>query len=97
VIRSQVDRELDHDSDHLPISTVLDMTVQHLQETTKRSWKRMNKTTYLKALKQTLPPLRRPTTKTALDNYVRDVVAAISVGLDKAVPQTRASAQAREG
>jgi exonuclease III len=27
VIRSQVDRDLDHDSDHLPISTVIDMRV----------------------------------------------------------------------
>jgi exonuclease III len=96
VIRSQVDRELDHDSDHLPISTVLDMTVQHLQNTAKRNWKRMNEATYLKILKQTLPPLRRPMTKTALDNYVREVVIAVSAGLDKAVPQIRASSQARE-
>jgi endonuclease/exonuclease/phosphatase family metal-dependent hydrolase len=28
VIRSQVDRDLDHDSDHLPISTVINLGVQ---------------------------------------------------------------------
>jgi hypothetical protein len=97
VIRSQVDRDLDHDSDHLPISTVLDMTVQHLRETTKRNWKRMNEKTYLEALKETLPPLRRPTTKLALDNYVRDVITAIKTASEKAIPQVCISARAREG
>jgi hypothetical protein len=40
---------------------------------------------YLKALKQTLPLLYRLTTKTALNNYIYNVVAAIKVGLDKVV------------
>ncbi|KAL6152343.1 hypothetical protein ACJQWK_05935 [Exserohilum turcicum] len=97
MIRSEVDRDLDHDSDHLPISTVLNMTVQSMQETTKRNWKRMNEKTYLEDLKATLPPLRRPTTKLALDNYVRDVTTAIKTAAEKATPQVCISARAREG
>jgi Endonuclease-reverse transcriptase len=42
VIRSEVDRDLDHDSDHLPISTVLDITIQQLERTTKRKWKQLD-------------------------------------------------------
>ncbi|KAI0572273.1 hypothetical protein TUN199_10521 [Pyrenophora tritici-repentis] len=97
MIRSEVDRDLNHDSDHLPISTVLDMTVQSMQETTKRNWKRMNEKTYLEALKATLPPLRRAATKLALDDYVRDVTTAIKTASEKATPQIRISARVREG
>jgi hypothetical protein len=68
-----------------------------MQETTKRNWKRMNEKTYLEDLKATLPPLRRPTTKLALDNYVRDVTTAIKTASETATPQIRISAWAREG
>ena len=70
VVRSQVDRDLDHDSDHLPISTVIDMRIQQLDATPKRDWKRLDEAVYNKALKQALPLLRRPANKTALDTYV---------------------------
>lgn len=77
VVRSQVDRDLDHDSDHLPISTVIDMRIQQLDATPKRDWKRLDEAIYNKALKQALPPLRRPANKTALDTYVQEIVGAI--------------------
>lgn len=32
VTKSEVDRDLDHDSDHLPISTTLDLTVQRIEK-----------------------------------------------------------------
>ena len=32
VIKSEVDRDMDHDSDHLPISTMLDFAVQRLEK-----------------------------------------------------------------
>jgi hypothetical protein len=50
VISSEVDRDLDHDSDHLPISTVLDLTVRRLEKTSKRNYKRMNEKAYIKEL-----------------------------------------------
>jgi hypothetical protein len=36
VVRSQVDRDLDHDSNRLPISTVIDMRIQQLDATLRR-------------------------------------------------------------
>jgi hypothetical protein len=97
VVRSQVDRDLDHDSDHLPISIVLDMTIQHLEETSKMSWKRIDEKAYLETLKQVLPPLCRPATKAALDRYVQQVIEALKTAIDKAVPRTGFSPRAREG
>ena len=37
VIRSEVDREMDHDSDYLPISTVLDLSVRHQKDKARRN------------------------------------------------------------
>jgi len=97
VVRSQVDRDLDHDSDHLPISTVIDMRIQQLDATPKRDWKRLDEAVYNKALKQALPPLRRPANKTALDTYVQEIVGAIREAIDKAIPYSRPSDRIREG
>lgn len=51
IIRSQVDRDLDHDSDHLPISTVIDIRIQQFDVTPRREWKRLEEKTYHKTLK----------------------------------------------
>ncbi|KAF3031130.1 hypothetical protein E8E12_001309, partial [Didymella heteroderae] len=87
---------LDHDSDHLPISTVIDIRVQQLEKPPKRDWRRLDEGTYHKALKQALPPLRRPANKTALDTYVQEVVKAIQKAPDQAIPYTRPSNRIRE-
>jgi hypothetical protein len=97
VIRSQVDRNLDHDSDHLPISTTIDMRTQQLNATPRRDWKRSDEKTYYKTLKRALPPLRRPATKTALDAYVQEIVEAVQGAIDKAVPYARPSDHVRQG
>jgi exonuclease III len=97
VIRSQVDRDLDHDSDHLPISTVIDMRVQQLETSLKQDWKRLDERIYHKALRKALLPLQRPANKTALDMYVQEVVKAIQKAIDQALPHTRPSDRMREG
>ena len=56
LVKSEVDRGLDHDSDHLPISTVLDLTVQQLERTTKKDWRKLNEKAYRRAFKNTLLP-----------------------------------------
>jgi ribonuclease HI/exonuclease III len=97
IIKSEVNRNLDHDSDHLPISTALDLTVQRLEEKPRKAWKRLDEKAYMKALKRSLPPLRRPLTKTALDTYTSEVAAAIQDAISKAVPETFPSCYSREG
>jgi hypothetical protein len=96
VIRSQVDRDLDHDSDHLPISTV-DMRIQQLDVTPRRDWKRLDEKTYYKTLKRALPSLRRPATKTALDAYVQEIVDAIQGAIDKAICVRAEARRRKEG
>ena len=86
VISSDVSRDLDHNSDHLPISTVLDMTVHRESQISWRNHKRLKLKVYIRSLKDQLPPLRRPATKRALDNYVHEIVKAIKQAIDDATP-----------
>lgn len=97
LIKSTVDRELDHDSDHFPITTILDLSVKHKDEEPKRNWKKLDNKKLCEALRQTLPQQQRPRTKTALDRYTRDLVEAINDAIEKVLPKTRPSTKAREG
>jgi endonuclease/exonuclease/phosphatase family metal-dependent hydrolase len=42
VIRSEVDREMGHESDHLPISTLLDLRVLQYERKPRRNWKNLD-------------------------------------------------------
>lgn len=97
VTRSEVDRELDHDSDHLPISISLDLSVMLSENKPRRNWKKLNEKEFCEALKQTLPRLKRPRTKSALDAYTKEIIDAINKATAKVLPLTRPSPKAKEG
>lgn len=97
LIKSTVDRELDHDSDNFPITTMLDMSIKHKNVEPKRNWKKLDEKKLCEALRQTLPQPQRPRTKTALDRCTKDLVKAIDEAIEKVLPKTRRSPKAREG
>jgi hypothetical protein len=97
VIESEVDRNLDHDLDQLPISTTLDVAVQHLEKRPRKTWNRVDERLYEKTLRRSLPPLRKPLTETALDAYTNEVTSAIQKAISKAVPDTFPSSHTRAG
>jgi hypothetical protein len=57
IIKSKVDRYLDYNSNHLPISTALNLTVQRLKEKPQKAWKRLDTKAYIKTLRWSLPLL----------------------------------------
>jgi hypothetical protein len=67
LIKSAVDKNLDHDSDYFLISTMLDLSAKRQDKEPKRNWKRLDNKKLCEALRQTLPQRQRPRTKTALD------------------------------
>jgi exonuclease III len=97
LVKCTVDRELDHDSDHFPITTVLDLSVKHKDREPKRNWKKLDDKKLCEALRQTLPRQQRPRTKTALDRYTGELVEAINGAIEKVLPKTRRSTKARKG
>ena len=88
---------MDHDSDHLPTSTILDLAVQRLEKTLRKNWKKLDEKLYTKTLRHSLPLLRRPLTKTALDTYAGEIATALQNAISKAVPETQPSRYSREG
>jgi hypothetical protein len=71
--------------------------VQRLEKRLRKNWKKLDERLYIKTLGRSLPPLRRPLTKTALDTYTREVTSAIQNAISKAVPDTLPSSHARAG
>lgn len=97
LIASQVDQDLDRDSDHLPIRTILDLRTKRRNAKPVRPWKRLNADNLRKALKEQLPPQRRPRTVASLERYAQEVVNAIVKAGDQVLPLSQPSPRAREG
>ncbi|KAJ3560528.1 hypothetical protein NPX13_g9271 [Xylaria arbuscula] len=97
VIRSEIDRGLDHNSDHLPIVTILDLRVVQVIEVPKRNWKELDGEKFQLNLTQNLPKLCRPRTPTALEEYVCKVTTAIWEAADTAVPKRDFCNKSKEG
>lgn len=97
IIRCEIDDKAKHDSDHLPIVTSFNLAVPRHQQQGKRNWKAIDETAYTKTLRNTLPDLQRPRTRTSLDRYVQEIVETISTAIDKAVPITFHSHRSKAG
>lgn len=95
VIKTKVDREIHHDSDHLPISISLDLRVLQHQHKPRRNWKNLDDKKFCEALEETLPTLARPRTRAALDTYTEEVAKTVSTAAAKVLPLTRYSPKAR--
>lgn len=97
LVATQVDRSLDHDSDHLPISTILDLRVIQHEQKPLKPWRVLDCEKFCKALKTKLPSRQRPRTITALEEYVSNIVDAIGRTADQVLPARHALPKAREG
>ena len=97
IIRSGVELEMDHNSDHLPITTILDIRGVQSRPNLTRNWKSIDRKKLQKILKEQLPELRRPGTRTALDRYVEDVVSAIKEAIEGSTPMRSLSPKSKAG
>ncbi|KAK8913464.1 hypothetical protein VCV18_011470 [Metarhizium anisopliae] len=97
VIRSGVDREFDHDSDHLPVVTSFDMSIKQLSREPRKNWKSIDEKKFKSVVLRNLPPLGRPRTRSALDQCAGEIVAALQNAIETAVPRRAWSPKARRG
>ncbi|KAJ6439009.1 reverse transcriptase [Purpureocillium lavendulum] len=97
LIRCEIDESINHDSDHLPIVTSLDLAVIQLQPKMRLKWKAIDEAAFTKTLKQELPSLRRPRTKTALDAYVTEITTALNAAIEAGVPHCHMTPRSRPG
>jgi len=97
IITCNTDPNMDHNSDHLPITTALDLRIIQRPRADIHEWSSIDEKKLRTSLAQEQPPLRCPKTKHALDRYVGEVVAAIRVAIDHSTPMKRWSPRARAG
>ncbi|RYC78566.1 hypothetical protein BFJ63_vAg18561 [Fusarium oxysporum f. sp. narcissi] len=97
LIQCEIETDMDHDSDHLPITTSLDLNTVKMIAKPRRNWKALDEKTFTRVLQRELPPQRRSRTKTALDRHVEEVMAAITAAVDEAVPKTAPSPRSKPG
>ncbi|KAG6979819.1 RNA-directed DNA polymerase from mobile element jockey [Fusarium oxysporum f. sp. conglutinans] len=97
LIQCEIETDMDHDSDHLPITTSLDLNTVKMIAKPRRNWKALDEKTFTRVLQRELPPQRRSRTKTALDRYVKEVMAAITAAVDEPVPKTAPSPRSKPG
>jgi YD repeat-containing protein len=97
MIKCGVDYEIDHNSDHLPITTILDLQTRERQQVETRDWSSIDEKELRAHLARELSTPRHPKSKHALDRYVEQVVRAIQSAIEHAAPLKRWSSRARAG
>jgi len=97
LITSEVDKELDHDSNHFPSTTMLHLSAEKQDKDSMRNCKGLECKMLCGALRQTLLQRQRRRTKSALDQYTTVMVKAIDEAIKKVLSRTRHSPKAREG
>jgi hypothetical protein len=97
VITCSVDPSMDHNSDHLSITTRLDLRIMQRPKVNTHDWSNIDEKEFRIRLARELPPLRCPKTKPALDRYVGEVVAATQAAINHSMPLKRWSLRARAG
>ena len=80
---------LDYDSDHLPIGTILDLSLQNTAPDTRYSYDQTNTKVFKSTLSASLPlTLTTPPTPKVLDIYVIQLINAISHAVHISILQT---------
>lgn len=97
VIRYEIESDMNHESDHLPIATCIDKRATYRQRQMGRNWKGMDRKTLRLELGRRLPPRRRPRTKTAPGSYVAEIVSALVQAIDISVPARIPRSKAKTG
>lgn len=97
IIKCGVDMDMDHNSDHLPITTTLDLRTGQQPQTEIQDWSNIDEQKLRASLRKELPTLRNPKSRSGLDCYVQGVITAIQAAIDCAVPLKRRSRHAKSG
>ena len=91
------DEQLDHDSDHLPISTIIQVSTAERQSPSKRRWDLMDKDALRRKIEEQLPTPRVPTTMGEIDQLVEEVADTLTGAIEQTVPTSRPSPRSIPG
>jgi hypothetical protein len=97
VVKCGIDYHMDHNSDHLLITTVLDLRTIQRQQAETRDWSSIDEKELRTSFARELPITRCPKSRHALDRYVGEVTKAIQTAIELATPLKRWSPRSRAG
>ena len=88
IIRCKIDRNLDHDSDHLPIDLTIDWNWQQAIPIRKRLWAKTDKTILRKTVQEQLQRCEPVTldNNSSIDEFVAFILYAVTQGIDASTP-----------
>ncbi|EDN04471.1 predicted protein [Histoplasma mississippiense (nom. inval.)] len=100
VTHCKVDREVDCDSDHLPIALVFDWNWQPVNPTRKRLWTKTNLELLRKTVETRLPRPGDTTelkNKDGIDKFVSTIIRALEAGIAASTPWSKPSPRSIAG
>ena len=84
-------RDLDHDSDHLPITTILNITTNILPERKRRVWHQIREKGLIEEVKERLDTGGILSHQKDIDERIRQIVQVISTAIANNCPESRIS------
>jgi hypothetical protein len=97
LIRCLPQHDLDHDSDHIPLETVLAKPTRGRTFPEKWNWELTDQERLHRVLIQNLPELTTLITEHDIDNATQAIVSAILIAVNESTPKTRASPRSIPG
>ncbi len=94
LVRCGIDRQLDCDSDHLPIETTIDWRWQPATPTRKRLWAKTNPALLRQALRGRLPATDNAeglTNNRDIDAFVSSIIEALQAAIEESTPWSNPS------
>jgi ribonuclease HI len=89
IIQSRVDRELDHHSDHLPISTIIGLEIPDAPVRETWLWNKIDDKTFQRTLRETLPRFYDAKTANEIEQYTMSIVNSLLSAIDASTPKRR--------
>lgn len=100
VVHCKIDREMDCDSDHLPIALAIDWNWKSAEPTKKRLWTKTNLAVLRETVRAHLPHpdiTPRPRNKECIDKFVSSIIKALDAGIDASTPWSNPSPRSISG
>ena len=97
LVKCQVRGDLQQDSDHIPISTVVDLSPPRRRTEARPNWKSTDTTKLKQTFEKNLPSAKPPRSVEALENLTGALIKAIKEAIEISTPPLRVSPQSMPG
>lgn len=95
IIHCQTSQQINHDSDHFPIHTIIDVRAQLTKPKQTYIWKNTNPKTFHEALRKELLHINKPTSTAEIDAAIIQILQAYNKAAEAGTPKSNPSIYAK--